>query len=147
MATAMGSCSSYASTALHRSSAFSNSRPPASSGTFVTRFRQKQRLKSSFSATKLVSHNFLQRGCGFRVGGDAFVPGVVVAAAAGAGSSLPEALLFDCDGVLVDTERDGHRISFNIAFSEVRRSPLPRGSIERSVLDIRKGLPVRLVAR
>ncbi|GLC45128.1 hypothetical protein PLESTM_001691400 [Pleodorina starrii] len=29
---------------------------------------------------------------------------------------LPEALLFDCDGVLVDTERDGHRISFNEAF-------------------------------
>ncbi|BFI07811.1 hypothetical protein MPTK1_2g15630 [Marchantia polymorpha subsp. ruderalis] len=32
--------------------------------------------------------------------------------------ALPDALLFDCDGVLVDTERDGHRISFNIAFSE-----------------------------
>ncbi|KAL3698079.1 hypothetical protein R1sor_012155 [Riccia sorocarpa] len=32
--------------------------------------------------------------------------------------ALPEALLFDCDGVLVDTERDGHRISFNIAFQE-----------------------------
>lgn len=29
---------------------------------------------------------------------------------------LPEALLFDCDGVLVDTERDGHRVSFNEAF-------------------------------
>ncbi|KAJ7945769.1 Haloacid dehalogenase-like hydrolase domain-containing protein [Quillaja saponaria] len=28
-------------------------------------------------------------------------------------STLPEALLFDCDGVLVDTEKDGHRISFN----------------------------------
>ncbi len=26
-----------------------------------------------------------------------------------------EALLFDCDGVLVDTERDGHRIAFNRA--------------------------------
>jgi HAD superfamily hydrolase (TIGR01509 family) len=34
-------------------------------------------------------------------------------------SSLPpEALFFDCDGVLVDTERDGHRISFNQAFEE-----------------------------
>ncbi|GBG76582.1 hypothetical protein CBR_g22462 [Chara braunii] len=31
---------------------------------------------------------------------------------------LPEALLFDCDGVLVDTERDGHRVSFNAAFEE-----------------------------
>ncbi|XP_024386687.2 CBBY-like protein [Physcomitrium patens] len=33
-------------------------------------------------------------------------------------SALPDALLFDCDGVLVDTERDGHRISFNKAFEE-----------------------------
>eukprot|EP00879_Flechtneria_rotunda_P030179 GHRR01032778.1.p1 GENE.GHRR01032778.1~~GHRR01032778.1.p1 ORF type:complete len:157 (+),score=32.33 GHRR01032778.1:148-618(+) len=31
---------------------------------------------------------------------------------------LPEAILFDCDGVLVDTERDGHRISFNEAFKQ-----------------------------
>jgi HAD superfamily hydrolase (TIGR01509 family) len=28
------------------------------------------------------------------------------------------ALIFDCDGVLVDTERDGHRIAFNTAFQE-----------------------------
>mmetsp|Transcript_36440 Transcript_36440/g.89762 ORF Transcript_36440/g.89762 Transcript_36440/m.89762 type:complete len:310 (+) Transcript_36440:28-957(+) len=28
------------------------------------------------------------------------------------------ALLFDCDGVLADTERDGHRIAFNKAFEE-----------------------------
>ena len=28
----------------------------------------------------------------------------------------PEAVLFDCDGVLVDTEKDGHRVSFNAAF-------------------------------
>ncbi|XP_077253072.1 haloacid dehalogenase-like hydrolase (HAD) superfamily protein isoform X2 [Tasmannia lanceolata] len=33
-------------------------------------------------------------------------------------SSLPSALLFDCDGVLVDTEKDGHRISFNDTFTE-----------------------------
>lgn len=32
---------------------------------------------------------------------------------------LPSALLFDCDGVLVDTEKDGHRISFNETFQEV----------------------------
>ena len=30
----------------------------------------------------------------------------------------PEALLFDCDGVLVDTEKDGHRVAFNLAFAE-----------------------------
>lgn len=28
-----------------------------------------------------------------------------------------EALVFDCDGVLVDTERDGHRVAFNAAFA------------------------------
>ncbi|KAE8123991.1 hypothetical protein FH972_018903 [Carpinus fangiana] len=33
-------------------------------------------------------------------------------------SALPSALLFDCDGVLVDTEKDGHRVSFNDTFSE-----------------------------
>jgi beta-phosphoglucomutase-like phosphatase (HAD superfamily) len=27
-----------------------------------------------------------------------------------------EALLFDCDGVLADTERDAHRVAFNRAF-------------------------------
>jgi HAD superfamily hydrolase (TIGR01509 family) len=27
-----------------------------------------------------------------------------------------QALLFDCDGVLADTERDGHRVAFNQAF-------------------------------
>ena len=29
-----------------------------------------------------------------------------------------KALLFDCDGVLVDTERDGHRVAFNLAFRQ-----------------------------
>jgi HAD superfamily hydrolase (TIGR01509 family) len=29
-----------------------------------------------------------------------------------------EALIFDCDGVLVDTERDGHRVGFNRAFRQ-----------------------------
>ncbi len=28
-----------------------------------------------------------------------------------------EALIFDCDGVLVDPERDGHRVAFNQAFA------------------------------
>ncbi len=27
-----------------------------------------------------------------------------------------KALIFDCDGVLIDTERDGHRVAFNEAF-------------------------------
>ncbi len=29
-----------------------------------------------------------------------------------------KAVLFDCDGVLVDTERDGHRVAFNQAFQQ-----------------------------
>jgi HAD superfamily hydrolase (TIGR01509 family) len=28
-------------------------------------------------------------------------------------------LIFDCDGVLADTERDGHRVAFNRAFAEL----------------------------
>ncbi len=30
-----------------------------------------------------------------------------------------KALIFDCDGVLVDTERDGHRVGFNRAFEQM----------------------------
>ncbi|MEW8382931.1 MAG: HAD family hydrolase, partial [Candidatus Thiodiazotropha taylori] len=29
-----------------------------------------------------------------------------------------EALIFDVDGTLADTERDGHRVAFNLAFKE-----------------------------
>ena len=45
-------------------------------------------------------------------------PRPIGASAQVASSSLPEAVLFDCDGVLVDTERDGHRIAFNEAFKQ-----------------------------
>lgn len=31
---------------------------------------------------------------------------------------MMKALIFDCDGVLVDTERDGHRVAFNRAFAK-----------------------------
>ncbi len=30
-----------------------------------------------------------------------------------------QAVIFDCDGVLVDTERDGHRVAFNACFREL----------------------------
>ena len=42
------------------------------------------------------------------------------AAAAAGETEIPGgfALLFDCDGVLADTERDGHRVSFNKVFEE-----------------------------
>lgn len=33
------------------------------------------------------------------------------------GFDLLKALIFDCDGVLADTERDGHRVAFNRAFA------------------------------
>ena len=32
--------------------------------------------------------------------------------------TLPEALIFDVDGTLADTERDGHRVAFNLAFAD-----------------------------
>ena len=32
---------------------------------------------------------------------------------------MMQALIFDCDGVLVDTERDGHRVAFNQAFAQL----------------------------
>jgi HAD superfamily hydrolase (TIGR01509 family) len=31
-----------------------------------------------------------------------------------------DALIFDCDGVLADTERDAHRVAFNRAFAEAK---------------------------
>lgn len=45
--------------------------------------------------------------------------GITCSATSSPTSTLPSALLFDCDGVLVDTEKDGHRISFNDTFKEV----------------------------
>merc|ERR1712113_413979 len=42
----------------------------------------------------------------------------LIVRAAAVSQRLPEALLFDCDGVLVDTERDGHRVAFNQTFDE-----------------------------
>ena len=32
--------------------------------------------------------------------------------------NVPEALFFDMDGVIIDTEKDGHRVAFNQAFKE-----------------------------
>lgn len=32
---------------------------------------------------------------------------------------IMKALIFDCDGVIAETERDGHRVSFNRAFKEM----------------------------
>jgi beta-phosphoglucomutase-like phosphatase (HAD superfamily) len=35
-------------------------------------------------------------------------------------ADMLEALIFDVDGTLADTERDGHRLAFNTAFAEAR---------------------------
>jgi HAD superfamily hydrolase (TIGR01509 family) len=41
-----------------------------------------------------------------------------VAPAASKIEEIMDALIFDCDGVLADTERDGHRVAFNRAFKK-----------------------------
>ncbi|KAI5408105.1 CBBY-like protein [Lathyrus oleraceus] len=64
--------------------------------------------KSSFTFTSLkISTPTTRRTCRLSC-----------SASASEASTLPSALLFDCDGVLVDTEKDGHRISFNDTFQE-----------------------------
>lgn len=40
------------------------------------------------------------------------------ARAGGVRTTLPRAVVFDVDGTLVDSERDGHRVAFNAAFAE-----------------------------
>ncbi|KAL0417294.1 UNVERIFIED_CONTAM: CBBY-like protein [Sesamum latifolium] len=82
-------------------------------------FAKKTILLSSSSCSKIlggsklagikIKKRTLSSGKGF---------GVVKCMASPAPSVLPKALLFDCDGVLVDTEKDGHRISFNETFDE-----------------------------
>jgi len=46
-----------------------------------------------------------------------------------------QALIFDCDGVLVDTERDGHRVAFNRAFAKkglnIKRDVQLYGDLEK----------------
>lgn len=70
----------------------------------------KHVLSSSLFGTKL-GVNKVSRPVNLRASG--------ITCSASASSVLPSALLFDCDGVLVDTEKDGHRISFNDTFDEV----------------------------
>jgi len=42
---------------------------------------------------------------------------IPVTAEGGKKGQIIKALIFDCDGVLADTERDGHRVAFNKAFT------------------------------
>ena len=53
-------------------------------------------------------------------------------------SSVP-ALIFDCDGVLADTERDGHRPAFNQTFAEAGLPvQLVRGGVRREAAHRRR---------
>lgn len=49
--------------------------------------------------------------------------GANVRSTAAQAAKLPDAILFDCDGVLVDTEKDGHRVAFNEAFKRMGEQP------------------------
>lgn len=61
---------------------------------------------------------FSSSSCGIKLAGRRGSVCSAAGADPSAPPSLPAALLFDCDGVLVDTEKDGHRISFNDTFAE-----------------------------
>lgn len=121
MSTATAPLPSSSSWAIPQKRVPSSSTPSSSSsllvrnGSFVSfQFGQQNSPKCKLFSSSPSS-------CGMKLVG---VRGAVCSAAtAAAGSSappsLPAALLFDCDGVLVDTEKDGHRISFNDTFAEV----------------------------
>ncbi|MGD9960754.1 HAD family hydrolase [Nocardioides sp.] len=61
-----------------------------------------------------------------------------------------QAVIFDVDGTLVDSERDGHRVAFNLAFEEAglpdRWDPVPYGQL-LNVTGGRRRLVRYLVAR
>lgn len=81
--------------------------------TFISNLKSHERtLPSSLLGTKIritKTQRPIIRTC----------PSQVTCSASSSSSTLPSSLLFDCDGVLVDTEKDGHRISFNDTFKEV----------------------------
>ncbi|XP_038709321.1 CBBY-like protein isoform X2 [Tripterygium wilfordii] len=94
---------------------------PSSSNAFLTRAKgsllvslsRERSLTSSQWGTKIcVNKARIGRGMIKRSASSG------VACSSSSPSVLPSALLFDCDGVLVDTEKDGHRISFNDTFEE-----------------------------
>ncbi|GJN06687.1 hypothetical protein PR202_ga24443 [Eleusine coracana subsp. coracana] len=105
----MAAAAAAASSTLLRPSNFSSARP-------VSRSTAGQYILSRSVVRSPVPSSV------YSCSGSARRPAVVRTSAAGTGgapaAALPAALLFDCDGVLVDTEKDGHRISFNETFAE-----------------------------
>lgn len=73
-------------------------------------------LSSTLFGAKVCAHRTLRSKSSTQIS-----TSIGVTCLAPASSVLPSALLFDCDGVLVDTEKDGHRVSFNDTFNEVIR--------------------------
>ncbi len=65
------------------------------------------------------SHGFIEKFGGTGQGAKFF-------ASQAGGRLMLKASIFDCDGVLVDTERDAHRVGFNRAFAEHSGS-MPNG--------------------
>jgi len=50
-----------------------------------------------------------------------------------------KALIFDCDGVLAETERDGHRVAFNQAFARKGHRFEWDGALYKAMLKIGGG--------
>lgn len=75
------------------------------------------RAFTSIQTTKQRKSTFTAKKCQKSFPVRAIAPRRHVIAAALRNFDWPEALLFDCDGVLVDTEAEGHRVAFNEAFA------------------------------
>ncbi|KAJ4839993.1 hypothetical protein Tsubulata_030828 [Turnera subulata] len=73
-------------------------------------------LKGNFLSSSLLGNRSTKRAEAVNKTATTSSGGVICLASSS--SVLPSALLFDCDGVLIDAEKDGHRISFNTTFQE-----------------------------
>jgi hypothetical protein len=95
------------------------SSPFPSSRASLTPFRSQSHLEASSKTRYSVSLFLPSRSSISFANRSKATPRRFIAVIRASASPLPAALLFDCDGVLVDTEKDGHRISFNDTFAEV----------------------------
>ncbi|KAJ1685781.1 hypothetical protein LUZ63_017171 [Rhynchospora breviuscula] len=94
------------------------SSPVPSTRASLTSFRSQSQLDASFKTRSRVS-TFLPSLSSLSLRNRSGAAQRKLSSVVRASSApLPAALLFDCDGVLVDTEKDGHRISFNDTFAE-----------------------------
>ncbi|KAF3509534.1 hypothetical protein F2Q69_00005567 [Brassica cretica] len=96
-------------------SSFSSTQPKLSAASFIPNAARAFNATPSPSKSRFLGkclkakQRIIQRAS--RSGG-------IICSTSSSPANLPSALLFDCDGVLVDTEKDGHRISFNDTFKE-----------------------------